>query len=267
MDRLTNPPDYSVLDRREILQFVFFPRRDWTPAPYGARDFFVPVSEGVSISARLYQAAESIATILYFHGNGEVACDYDWLAPEYNRLGVSLFVADYRGYGRSSGRPTINSMIADSLDIFEFFRDVVVQPKNGLFVMGRSLGSMSALTIASQRADQIAGLIVESGFPAVTRILSYLGYFINDSGIPELEAQSLALVASIGLPTLVIHGDGDTLIPYEEGQLLYNTLSSPFKKMLTIDGAGHNDIMIVGRKLYFEAIAEFVGTVRKKFSQ
>ncbi|MEW6141875.1 MAG: alpha/beta hydrolase [Chloroflexota bacterium] len=255
-------PDYSALDRPEILQFVFFPRREWTPAPHDARDYLIPVEAGVNISARLYPATNSAASILYFHGNGEVACDYDWFASEYNHFGLSLFVTDYRGYGRGNGEPTINSMIADSLKVFDFFYNNVPRPKeNRLFIMGRSLGSMSVLTIASRRANQVAGLIIESGFPAVTRILSHLGFPGRGSKVTELENASLALVASISLPALVIHGDRDTLIPYEEGLLLHKILGSSVKRMVTIPSAGHNDVMLVSKELYYEAIKGFIASV------
>lgn len=257
-------PDYSFLDRPEVLQFVFFPRREWNKPPRGAVDYIVPIDAGVSVSARLYPAINSSATILYFHGNGEIACDYDWFAPDYNRLGLSLFVSDYRGYGRSSGEPTITGMVADSLDVFDFFYGNFHQSKDRLFVMGRSLGSISALTVAGNRADKVSGLIVESGFPAITRILSHLGftYFTyDDSKIIEFERVSITFVASIVLPALVIHGGRDTLIPYNEGILLYDTLGSSHKKMVTIEGAGHNDIMLSGKEFYFKAIKDFISSV------
>jgi len=255
-------PDYSALDQPEILEFVFFPRHEWTPAPHGVRDFLIPVEPGVNISARFYPASNSTASILYFHGNGEIACDYDWFAPEYNRLGLSLFVADYRGYGRGNGEPTIAGMTADSLKVFDFFNNSILKQEDRPFIMGRSLGSMSALTIASRHSSQLAGLIIESGFPAVTRVLSHLGFQYHDNRISAIEKASLALVASISLPALIIHGVRDTLIPYEEGLLLYNTLSSPIKRIVTIPDAGHNDIMQIGKETYCNAIRDFITTVR-----
>lgn len=264
MKDLTDIPDYSILDRPEILQFVFFPRRDWTPAPPGTMDYLIPVEKEVNVSARFYPAADSIASVLYFHGNGEIACDYDWFAPEYNRLGLDLFVADYRGYGRGNGEPTIASMTSDSLKVFDFFRNTVPGTGKGkTFIMGRSLGSMPALTMASRRANQLAGLIIESGFPAVTRILYHLGFHTPTGQAAALEKAALALVSSISLPSLIIHGSEDTLIPYEEGLLLHDTLASPLKRMVTIPGAGHNDIMLVGKEPYYASIKDFIASVQR----
>src|SRR4030042_1848855 len=105
-NQLSHQADYSILDLPEILQFIFYPRRDWAPPPPGASDFLVPVEEGVSISCRFYPAEVGSPCILYFHGNGEVACEHDWIAQLYGREGISLFVADYRGNGRSEGGAT-----------------------------------------------------------------------------------------------------------------------------------------------------------------
>ena len=153
MTKLSNQPDYSVLDRPEILQVVFYPRQEWNPPPAGVLDYLVDVEPGTQVSCRYYPATPGGPCILYFHGNGEVACDHDSIAPLYNRLGISLFVADYRGYGRSDGTPTFTTMSADAHPIFEFFLETVRSSSDRLFVMGRSLGSHSALELASQQSE------------------------------------------------------------------------------------------------------------------
>jgi len=95
-------------------------------------------------------AGDGSPCILYFHGNGEVACEHDWLAQLYNTEGISLFVADYRGYGLSDGVPSFASVTADAHSICSFFLEKVRPSGNGvpLFVMGRSLGSHCAVELA-----------------------------------------------------------------------------------------------------------------------
>src|SRR4030042_2559443 len=109
---------YSALDRPEILQFIFYPRRDFTKTPTNAIDYFIPVDKDVSISCRFYTHSRSAPSIMYFHGNGEVVSDYDSIAPLYDKLGINLFVVDYRGYGASGGTPSFSSMIADAPILF-----------------------------------------------------------------------------------------------------------------------------------------------------
>ena len=250
--------DYSVIDRPEILRFIFYPRRDWTPPPAGASDYLVPVEPGVSISCRFYPASAGAPSILYFHGNGEVACDHDWIAPLYNREGIGLFVADYRGYGRSDGTPTFSSMTADAHSIFEFFRKTVRSSGHSepLFLMGRSLGSHSAAELAFHYPEHIRGLIVESGSPNVARLARLFG--LSSERLADLGETLSTRIRSITLPALIIHAERDSLIPLNEAITLHEEIGSQEKRLVIIPGADHNDIMLLGTEQYFSAIKDFV---------
>lgn len=251
-------PDYSILDRPDILTAVFYPRQEWTAAPERASDYLVPVTSSVSISCRYYPAPDGSACILYFHGNGEVACDYDSIAPMYNRLGIGLFVADYRGYGRSGGTPTFAGMAEDASAVLKFVRESgqVSLASNRLFVMGRSLGSHSAVELASRHPEQLNGLIVESGAPIAARMARR--FSDSSERMEELANALSARVRAIELPALIIHGDQDSLIPVDAGIALHDELGSKQKRLVIIPGAGHNDILMVGTKQYFSAIEDFV---------
>lgn len=255
---MSHQPDYSILDRPEILQFVFYPRRDWTPTPLGASDHLVPVEEGISISCRFYAASTGSPCILYFHGNGEVACDHDWIAPFYNRAGIGLFVADYRGYGLSDGRPTFSSMTTDAHPIFDFFLKTVrsLSHSGPLFLMGRSLGSHSAVELALHYPEHVRGLIVESGAPNVARLARLFG--LSSERLSDLEETISARIRRITLPALIIHGERDSLIPPSEATTLYGEIGSQEKRLVIIPGADHNDMMLMGMEQYFSAIREFV---------
>lgn len=255
---MSHQPDYSVLDRPEILRVVFYPRRDWTPPPAGARDYLVRVEPGVSVSCRFYPASAGGPCILYFHGNGEVTCDHDWIAPLYNRQGIGLFVADYRGYGRSDGTPTLSSMAADAHPIFSFFLETARSSgsSNPLFVMGRSLGSHSAVELASRYPQHVSGLIVESGSANVARLARRFG--LSSERLDELVMVLSARLRSIELPALIIHGERDSLIPVSEGIALHREIGSEEKRLVIIPGADHNDIMLVGTEQYFLAVRDFV---------
>ena len=257
---MPNEVDYSLLDQPQILQFIFYPRADWFPPPPGASDHLVPVADGVSISCRFYPASAGSPCILYFHGNGEVACDYDGIAPLYNHNDISLFVADYRGYGRSGGWPTFADMSADAHPIFNYFVDTVrsLNHSGPLFLMGRSLGTHSALELASHYAEHLSGLIVESGSANMARLLRFLSSPVDPDRLKKLEEAVAAKVRSIKLPLLIIHGEQDTLIPPSHAYYLFENVGSEDKHLVVIPGAGHNDIMLVGMEQYFSAIKEFV---------
>jgi pimeloyl-ACP methyl ester carboxylesterase len=251
-------PDYSVLDRPEILRFIFYPRREWTSPPAGASDYLVTVEPGTSISCRFYPASPGAPCILYFHGNGEIACDHDWIAPLYNREGIGLFVADYRGYGRSDGTPTFSSMTADSHAVFKFFRETVRSSRQSehLFLMGRSLGSHSAMELAFHYPQHVRGLIVESGPSNVARLARLFG--LSSEGLADLGEAISERIRFITLPALIIHGERDSLIPVSEATTLHEEIGSQQKRLVIIPRANHNDIMLLETEQYFSAIRDFV---------
>jgi hypothetical protein len=261
-------PDFSILDEALILQFIFYPRRDWRLPPRGASDYLIKVEDNVSISCRFYPVTSSSGDspcILFFHGNGEVACDYDYIAPIYNRMGIALFVADYRGYGRSSGSPNFSTMVHDAHPIFNFFLETMkLREFNGpRFIMGRSLGTTSALEISSNYAEHLAGLIVESGSANMARLLSFHGFPVDRSKTQALEDALAQQVSSITLPALIMHGEIDELIPTSEATSLYDLIGSKDKRLVIISGVGHNDIIVGGAQEYFSAIKAFVFPERR----
>jgi len=255
--------DFSPLDQTSILSFIFYPRKDFSDCPGNAFDLFIPVDSSVSISCRFYIGHPQWPWILYFHGNGEVVSDYDGMAPLYHQIEVNLGVADYRGYGASSGVPTLTDLVRDSHVIFRTVKEELPKRgfRNDLWVMGRSLGSISALELAYQYHDEIKGLIIESGAVSVVRIFGHLGLPAYGSALEKIDHECVETIRKIVIPSLIIHGEMDSLIPVEEGQDLYQYLGTDQKKLLIIPSADHNDILFVGLKEYFEALQQFIETL------
>ncbi|MDY6856139.1 MAG: alpha/beta hydrolase [Thermodesulfobacteriota bacterium] len=257
--------DFSALDQEKILHFIFYPRRSpvvrsSTPK---ATDYKIPVDQGVSIGCRFHLCSIEAPNILYFHGNGEIVTDYDDIAPMYEGIGVNLFVTDYRGYGFSNGAPTVTHMIADAHKIFESFINIL--KKEGhigkAFVMGRSLGSASAIELACNYPNQIDGLIIESGFASIPDLLEARGLPLGLLNLSkETESSNLSNIRSISMPTLIIHAMYDQLIPLSQGKALFDNLPVKDKRMLIIPDADHNNIMFAGIEKYFKAIKEFIFT-------
>ena len=252
--------DYSALDRPEVLSFIFFPRREFTKAPPNASDHFIPVEEDISISCRFYAHSQSSPSIIYFHGNGEIVSDYDYIAPMYTQLGINLFVADYRGYGGSQGRPSFSNIITDAPIIFKAFTDILAEGhyNSDIFVMGRSLGSVPAIEIAYHNQEQMKGLIIESGFASIIRFLSHLGFPASLLGIEDIDFPNLAKIRTVTVPTLIMHGEYDSLILPSEGKDLFQNVAAEDKRLVIIPMAEHNNIMLVGLEQYLEAIRQFV---------
>jgi len=252
--------DYSALDRPEFLQFAFHPREDFTPPPPNSTDYLMLVERDISITCRFYVHSKSSPSILYFHGNGEVVSDYDYIAPIYNQLGINLFVADYRGYGSSGGSPTFTNTIADAHGIFEGLGNVLRLGfhSGDLFVMGRSLGSMSAIELAHSYGERIKGLIIESGVGSIVKMMVQLGFPEDFIGITDPEFPNLAKIRNIALPTLIIHAEFDNLAPLAGAKELFDNSAAREKNLVIIPGADHNTILMYGMEPYFEAIRDFI---------
>jgi uncharacterized protein len=252
--------DYSTIDESEALQYIFYPRTGHTVPPANAFDLAVPVEDRVFVSCRFYVGEKAWPWILFFHGNGEIVSDYDGIAPIYARNDLNLVVADYRGYGASTGTPTLTDLFGDAHVIFEAVKDELEGRgfDSSLWVMGRSLGSLSAIELASSRKDEIEGLIIESGFPNILRILIHLGLPVGNIDFETIDKESLHVLKTISLPTLIIHGEEDALVPLREAETIYNHVGAKDKRLLVIPGADHNDIMFVGLEEYFKALRQFV---------
>ena len=253
-------PDYSALDQPSVLMYVFYPRRDFTLCPENAFDVSIPVENHVSITCRFHAGGPKWPWILFFHGNGEVVSDYDEIAPFYHKRKLNLVVADYRGYGTSGGIPTLTDLVRDAQTIFEEVEKEITRKGyvSSLWVMGRSLGSISALELSHRYPDRIKGLIIESGFCSVVRIITHLGVPTAGVDMKRIDQECLEMIRRISVPSLIIHGEQDTLVPIREAKDLYQNLGTDEKELLTIPGATHNDIMIVGFKKYFDRLQEVI---------
>ena len=247
--------DYSALDDIGISMNAFYPRKNWSATPSGANDHAVKVDDEISLSCRFFSVGQEAPTILFFYGNGETATDYNGIAPVYNQSGLNFFVADYRGYGRSGGWPSFTTMLADSVKVLHYVESMLKAEgySGSIFVMGRSMGRHSAFELAANHSSRLGGVIIESGRP----ILGNFVYTLPPQDAKALEAAYLEKVSSISIPSLVIHGEEDELAPVQQAVLMHESFASEEKRLLTIPGAGHNDLLYRGLNEYFAAIREF----------
>jgi pimeloyl-ACP methyl ester carboxylesterase len=154
-------------------------------------------------------------------------------------------------------------MIKDTHPIFEGFKQVLkeMEYSGKLFIMGRSLGSASAIELASYYQSQLNGLIIDSGFSNVFNLFKYLGFPLQSLGIAVPRTPySLELVRKISLPTLIIHGQYDQIVPVAEGKALYETIAAKDKRLIIIPGVDHNTVMSGGMQPYLRALQDFIST-------
>ncbi|MBW2278832.1 MAG: alpha/beta hydrolase [Deltaproteobacteria bacterium] len=206
---------------------------------------------------RLYAGPIESPTILFFHGNGETGSDYDAAAEAYNRLPVTFAVAEYRGYGPCGGTPSLSTFLSDAHASFEETRKILTAEERSqtIVVMGRSLGSAPAIELAASRGEEIAGLVVESGFARIVPLLELLGIPTASLGIDESHGpRSAEKIGRVTLPTLIMHAVNDMIIPIADGEALFAANNDPDRTFLRVPDAGHNDISLVAGASYFDAI-------------
>jgi pimeloyl-ACP methyl ester carboxylesterase len=249
--------DDAWMDHPNILSVAFHPRREQLSPALGFERLDIPVAPGVAVGGRFYAAGFHVPTILFFHGNGEIVADYHEIASVYLARKLNFMPVDYRGYGLSTGKPTLTSLPADARAVYAFTRGwLKARGYVGRFiVMGRSLGSASALELASAYGQEVDGLVIDSGFAYLVPLLTRLGAPVPArAGGDDLAERSLAKMRAFRGATLILHGTRDFIIPIGDAEALYAACPGPVKELVRVEGAGHNDLLALGFSQYFTAI-------------
>jgi len=225
-----------LLDNPDLIDRLFFPSDRHSPPPAGASDYNLEVP-GAHLHLRVHSGSGPV--LLLLHGNGENVCDWDEAAPTFVRRGVRLAVFDYRGYGKSTGIPTMQNVFDDTQRVQAAL--VVIAP-GPLALMGRSLGSAPAWALAEQTPD-LLGVVIDSGFTDVDAFARRRG--IDPSVLPEGERAALDPLPKIARcqhPLLLLHGEEDRAIAITEAEAALAASNASDKALVRLPGKGHNDL-------------------------
>lgn len=240
-----------------IISSILFHPREEEPGyvPEGIRT--VTTSGNAKIGGYLHLHPTSDTLLLFFHGNGEIAADYDDIASFFTDCDISFWCVDYRGYGRSTGLPAYSLMFDDAealLHDLPRLSQLVGRTFGRVLAMGRSLGSAPAIFLASRHASKVSGLILDSPYADGLNLIRRLsGIALNRLDLPEF-VYNIDRMHAIDLPTLIIHGAVDQIIPISDARALYNACTNKDKRLVEIEGAGHNDLMFRGGDRYWSSI-------------
>ena len=247
------------MDLNIINSFLFHPRK--SHQDMRDNDIIIDVADSVQVGTRFHLVSKSASTILFFHGNGEIGPEYDDIAQVYNKKNINFIIADFRGYGFSSGVPDVINTQSDAHIILDFVLKYLKEKNysGSLIIMGRSLGSVSVLELAKRHPVDFSGLIIESGFADEEPLFSLIGTTAVQAGFTKEDGflNGEKIKAYKG-PLLIIHAKQDHIIPFSQGELLYNSCPSENKKLLPIPNANHNNILAVSFQKYFTEIVSFV---------
>ena len=196
-------------------------------------------------------------TWVWFHGNaGNISHRVDNLVEVHKRLGVAVFIFDYRGYGRSQGTPSEKGTYLDAEAAMAYLGSRGDVNQNGLVLFGRSLGSAVAVEVVKVHA--VYALIIESPLTSVQRLAGRMYPLFPGIGrLITTKYDTLSKVRGIRTPFMVLHGDRDEIVPFDMGEEIFAAANTP-KRFYTIEGAGHNDTYVVGGVEYFDALKIFL---------
>ena len=253
----------SFLDQ----MMVYFPERELIAKPSDVGLAYEDVSLTAADGTKLHGwhvPGESRTTLLWLHGNaGNISHRVDNIAMLRRNTGLGVFIIDYRGYGRSEGKPSEKGLYMDAEAAFEHLTsDLGLDPVEDIVLFGRSLGAGVAVEMATRH--RVRGVVLESGFTSVREMSNASGMgALSILFLPMIDARynSLSKIGSALSPVMVVHGDRDDIVPFEMAEKLFAAAPEP-KRFYPIPGASHNDTYVAGGDAYFEALREFVNGTR-----
>ncbi len=241
--------------------FIYYPTRrlEATPGDYGLafEDVRVAAEDGVGLHG-WYVPGRRAVTLFWCHGNaGNISHRVHNLRLLHDRLGVGVLLFDYRGYGQSEGTPSEVGTYRDARAFRAWLRRREPPPhgeSRPVVYFGRSLGAGVAAWLAVE--DPPTALILETPFTSVRAMANATvpgaGYLFRT------RYDTLARIARVRAPVLVLHGDADEVVPFAYGRAVFAAAPEP-KAFFAIPGARHNDTYVVGGEPYWQAWERFLG--------
>ena len=234
------------------------PVRSWDPADYGLEpsmvDEIVMKVDGNELHGWYCRADSPIASALYCHGNGgSFAADLPAIR-HCVEAGISVFAFDYRGYGKSTGRATVRGVVRDTLAA-AVKHDEIRPPQVPSILYGFSLGGAIAARAAERNPEAFQTLVLQSTFTSLREIVRclYPTLPLHLLCIKEMDTQSI--LGNVQLPTVVIHGTNDQVVPSAMGEELYAAAPNA-RELVLVEGAGHRDLFDTAPDRIVSAIRE-----------
>lgn len=210
--------------------------------------------DGVRLSGWFVPASNRNLVLLFFHGNGGNISHRLESIEQFHRLGLNVFIIDYRGYGQSEGRTTEAGTYLDAEAAWRYLTQEQGFTADQIIIFGRSLGGAVAAALAEKRPPRL--LILESTFTSVPEMAARRFRFVPARQLARIQYDTATRLGNIHVPLLIIHSPGDEVIPFDQGQALFQAANRP-KQFLQISG-GHNDGFLISAAQYEPAVAAFI---------
>ena len=199
-------------------------------------------------------------TVVFFHGNaGNISHRLESIEI-FHRLGLNVFIIDYRGYGLSEGKTTEQGTYQDAEAAWNYLHNVQGISGQQIIIFGRSLGAAIAAWLANKHTP--AALIIESAFTSVPAMGQRLYPFLPIRWLTHFKYDTRQYVKTISCPVMVVHSKDDEIIPYDEGREIF--AAAPENKQFLALRGGHNDGFLVSGSSYVEGLRSFINKALEK---
>ena len=231
-------------------RLIFLPHPLVGEPPAGFSDEWIMTEDGVRLHAWRVPARDGHATLVWSHGNANNISGRAAPMAELAARGLGVLAYDYRGYGRSGGRPSEAGVYRDALAAYDAER-AHDTPAEKIVCFGESLGGAVSIYLATaRRCGGVAVVATFTDLGAVARV----HYGPLATAVLGTRFDSSTRVRALRVPILVAHGDRDAIVPVALGEELFAAAPEP-KRFVRVAGAGHNDVLEVPELL--DAVARF----------
>jgi len=227
---------------------------DWHPPALGHQDVSFEAADGTRLHGWLLEHPDPQHVVVYFHGNGEhVAYNADLLKLLHDRLDATVLLFDYRGYGKSEGRPNEPGLVADGLAAHRWLADRAGVATAEVVLIGRSLGG--AVAVASAAELGAKALVLQNTFASLVDTAAQLYPWLPVRLVMRNRYDSIDRIAAYHGPVLQCHGTADRIVPYEQGRRLFAAVPGQPAEWVDLEGQDHNSPMPMK---YYEQLRAFL---------
>ncbi|HEX3726189.1 MAG TPA: alpha/beta hydrolase [Pirellulales bacterium] len=230
-----------------------YPAGRWNPPGLAFEDAWFQAADGTKLHGWYVPHEHPRAVVLFAHGNGgNLSGRADTVGALAKRLGLAVMIFDYRGYGRSEGRPTGAGVLADARAARAWLAKRAGVSESELVLFGESLGGAVVVDLASR--DGARGLVLDRTFSSLPDVAKVHYPWLPVRLLMRTRLDSVSKIGDYHGPLLQIHGDADTLVPLVLARRLFAAAHEP-KTLMIIPGGDHNDLRT---GVFYQAFDEFI---------
>jgi uncharacterized protein len=240
-------------------RLIYFPSPGPVPSAQGfvpnGRDVVLETEDGIQLGAWYFPVPGRGPAVLVCNGNGGDRSLRLQLAAALNRMGLSVLLFDYRGYGGNPGRPTEDGLAADARAAEAWLATQSEVDPERIAYFGESLGAGVAVGLAMERPP--AALVLRSPFTSLAEVGRVHYPWLPVGRLLMDRYPSIDRIGSVDAPVLVIAGDRDDIVPTSLSKRLYEAAPEP-KRFVLVPGAGHNDVALLDGRQMIDEVGRFL---------